>query len=179
MHEIKPLAGVVVEPIEGVPAKPKRKHRKTAKTPEGIVKDAVKAFLSHIDAFWFMPSQNGRGDRTVDFIGVWRGASIAVETKKPGNDATDKQKYFLNNWRSRGGWAFLADSIENLMEQWSAECHSCGIRPPAICSMRGVRLEVELMRSVRETSKAGSSGLTATSASPPRSATSRSSTSIK
>ena len=177
MDEIKPLPGVLIEPIEGVPARTKRKR--PAKTPEGKVKDEVKAFLDHIGAFWSMPSQNGRGDRMVDFIGVWRSAAIAIETKKPGDDATDKQKDFLNRWRERGGWAFTADSREILLEQWSAECRSCGIKPPAICSMRGQFLREQLGVPIKRSWKADSSNSPAMSASQRRSAISKCFTSTK
>lgn len=142
MSDPIPLAGYVAEEIEEAPVK-KRRVR-TGKTPEGEVKDDIKAFFDHIGVFKFMPSQNGRGDRAVDFLGVWRSAAIAVEAKAPGEDATDKQKEFLKQWRDRGGWGFVADSLESLMVQWSEECLSCGIKPPAICSMTGSALRTAL-----------------------------------
>jgi hypothetical protein len=167
MSELKILPGVVVEAI---PSAPKKKRSiPSGETPEGIVKAEMKAFFDHIGAFKFMPSQNGRGDRGVDFIVIWRSAGVAIEAKAPGEKATDKQRDFLNEWAKRGGWAFEADSIESLVHQWSEECLSCGTKPPAICSMTGTALREALGFRAKRKYKTGSSISPTTSVSKPRS----------
>jgi hypothetical protein len=178
MDEPKPLAGIITEEVEGVPIK-KKKTGRPQKTPEGTFKAEIKAFFDHLGVFWSMPVQNGMGDRMVDFIGVWRSAAIAVEAKAPGKEATDKQADFLRDWKANGGWGFVSDSIDDLMAQWSEECLSCGIRPPAICSMTGTALKEALGFRVKKTSKARSSSSPTTSASKAPSTTSVRFTSAK
>jgi len=176
MGEIEVIPGVVVETLD-IPKK--KRSIPSGETPEGIVKAEMKAFFDAIGVFKFMPSQNGRGDRAVDFLGVWRSAAVAVEAKAPGEKATDKQRDFLNEWAKRGGWAFEADSIESLLQQWSEECLSCGIKPPVICSMTGTALREALGFRVKRTYKARSSTSPIISVSKPRSGTSKRSTSTK
>jgi hypothetical protein len=177
MGEIPVMSGVTVEAIAEAPKKKRRTP--SGETPEGVVKAEMKAFFEKIHAFMPMPSQNGRGDRLVDFVGVWRSAAVAVEAKAPGCRATAKQTDFLNAWRERGGWAFEADSLESLLEQWSNECLSCGIKPPAICSMTGIALREALGFRVKRKSKVSWLPSPTTSASKPRSATSKRSTATK
>lgn len=62
----------------------KQRRRKTsAKTPEGKVKDAVKAILDNTEQCWyFMPVQNGMGQMGIpDFICCVRGKFLGIETK--------------------------------------------------------------------------------------------------
>jgi hypothetical protein len=176
MAEIEVVPGVVVVTLD-IPKK--KRSIPSGETPEGIVKAEMKAFFDAIGVFKFMPSQNGRGDRAVDFLGVWKSAAIAVEAKAPGEKATDKQREFLNKWAERGGWAFEADSIESLLHQWSEECRSCGMRPPAICFMTGSALREALGFRVKRTSKASSSSSPTISASKALSKTSKRSTAKK
>lgn len=170
MGEIEVMPGVVVEILD-IPKK--KRSIPSGETPEGVVKAEMKAFFDAIGVFKFMPSQNGRGDRAVDFLGVWKSAAIAVEAKAPGEKATDKQREFLNEWAKRGGWAFEADSLEILLAQWSEECRSCGMRPPAICSMTGTALREALGFRVKRTYKVSSSSSPTTSASKAPSKTSK------
>jgi hypothetical protein len=119
------------------PVKAKRKRR-TGKTPEGRVKDDVNAFLDHIGAFPFMPSQTFRGKRAVDYIVCWRGKYIVIETKKPGvKEGTANQEEFMRLAREAGGWSFLVDDIHAFVREFAAACRSCSIESPAICSMTG------------------------------------------
>ncbi len=78
-----------------------------ATTPEGKIKDRVKKWWKGLDkAYYFMPSQNGRGVNGVaDFIGVVNGVFVAIETKAPGGTLTPLQAMFLESVRTAGGVA--------------------------------------------------------------------------
>lgn len=61
----------------------RKKTTTTAKTPEGRVKDQVKAILNATPECWyFLPVQNGMGQMGIpDFICCVRGKFLAIETK--------------------------------------------------------------------------------------------------
>lgn len=62
------------------------------KTPEGKVKDKVKALLTEFGAYQFWPVQTGYGKRTLDCLACYCGRFIAIETKRAGKDLTPFQK---------------------------------------------------------------------------------------
>lgn len=62
------------------------------KTPEGRVKDKVKALLTKHGAYQFWPVPTGYGKRTLDCLVCHRGRFLAVETKREGKDLTPFQK---------------------------------------------------------------------------------------
>lgn len=51
---------------------------------EKHVKDALRAYLKEIGAYYFMPVQTGYGARTLDFLICHKGVFYGVETKRPG-----------------------------------------------------------------------------------------------
>lgn len=61
----------------------RKKTNTVSKTPEGKVKDAVKAILTNTPKTWFfMPVQNGMGQAGIpDFICCVDGKFLAIETK--------------------------------------------------------------------------------------------------
>lgn len=92
-----------------------------AKTPEGVVKDAVKKRLIHyglkpitkapdypedIEGFFFMPHAGpGSVWGIHDFVICWRGIFCTIETKAPNNsvDATEPQYAFQLATAKAGG----------------------------------------------------------------------------
>lgn len=62
------------------------------KTPEGKVKDKVKALLKQYGAYQFWPVQMGYGARTLDCLACHYGRFLVVETKAEGKDLTPFQK---------------------------------------------------------------------------------------
>jgi hypothetical protein len=62
------------------------------KTPEGKVKDNVKALLTEHGAYQFWPVQTGYGRRTLDALCCHHGHFFAIETKRDGEDLTPFQK---------------------------------------------------------------------------------------
>lgn len=108
---------------EDVPEKKKRNNT------EERVKDDIKAWLESQGCYMrviksdgrklpngkWIPSKQGRG--ISDLIGVTpQGRFIAVEVKAPGKEktATPEQLDFLEQVRSRGGFALVASSVEQV-----------------------------------------------------------------
>jgi len=61
-------------------------------TPEGKVKDAVKAVLGKYGVFYSMPVQTGYGSCMLDFHPCFlRGVGFCIETKAPGGRLTPRQ----------------------------------------------------------------------------------------
>lgn len=76
-------------------------------TPEGIVKDAVKAVLDRYSGIYpFMPVPYGFGESSLDFIVCFRGVFIAIETKVVGKHMTDRQILTANRIAAAGGAVF-------------------------------------------------------------------------
>ena len=61
---------------------------------------------------------NGLGARTgvSDILGIYKGQPLAIEVKKPGNKATDKQLEFINDFNLNGGLAFVATSVHDVQK---------------------------------------------------------------
>lgn len=62
------------------------------RTPEGKIKDKVKALLTEHDAYQFWPVPTGYGKRTLDCLVCHYGRFLAIETKRAGKDLTAFQK---------------------------------------------------------------------------------------
>lgn len=88
-----------------------------AKTPEGRVKDACKAFFKEIGAYFYMPVSNGMGRvGAPDFMVCWRGKFFGIETKAPGKagNTTPNQDRELREIRDAGGEAYVVDDVAQL-----------------------------------------------------------------
>lgn len=89
-------------------------------TPEGRVKERVKALLKKHSAYWHMPVQNGLGAPTLDFIGCHRGRFFGIETKAENKKATPRQQITMDTMAAAGGATFLINEVEGLLslEDW-------------------------------------------------------------
>ena len=88
-----------------------------ATTPEGKVKNAVKAYLKEIGAWHFLPVSNGMGRHGIpDIIVCWQGRFIAVECKAPGkrSNTSALQDRELAGIAAAGGVAVVVDDVEQL-----------------------------------------------------------------
>lgn len=81
-------------------------------TPEGKVKQKVKALLKEAGAYYHMPVQNGMGAPTLDFIGCHQGNFFAIETKAPGKVPTARQEQTITEMRRSRGAVFVVDGTE-------------------------------------------------------------------
>lgn len=90
-------------------------------TPEGKIKDKVKAYLDSIGAYYFMPVQMGYGKRTLDFLCCVRGYFVAIETKRPGSDMSPFQKRIRHDIESADGVVWRInndDELEEFKRNW-------------------------------------------------------------
>jgi hypothetical protein len=103
-------------------------------TPEGKVKDAVKALLNAFDiisaakagsfpetaqGWYYMPVQNSMGVNGIpDFVGHHKGRFFAVETKAPGKKATGFQALQIAAINSAGSVCFVIDGDLEELNAW-------------------------------------------------------------
>jgi len=78
-------------------------------TPEGKVKEFVKAQLKSVGAYKHMPVQNGMGEPALDFHVCHKGIYAAIETKAEGKIPTVRQRRTMRKVRDAGGCVFMID----------------------------------------------------------------------
>jgi hypothetical protein len=97
------------------------------KTPEGAVKEKVKALLHSrgCDCYYFMPVQSGYGAAGLDFHCVYRGRAFFIETKaKPKGKTppklTPRQALTQSDMVLAGARVFIVYDDATLLEvkQW-------------------------------------------------------------
>ena len=76
-------------------------------TPEGRVKNKVNKALHELGAYRFMPVQRGMGAPALDYYNCLWGMFVAVETKVPGKQLTDRQKNTACQIAGAGGIVFV------------------------------------------------------------------------
>lgn len=89
------------------------------KTPEGKLKDKVKAWLDSIGAYYFMPVQSGYGRTSLDFLVCYKGQFFAIETKAEGNEPTPRQQLVMTEIEKAGGAALWGDNLASIQRQFS------------------------------------------------------------
>lgn len=88
------------------------------KTPEGKLKDQVKAFLKERGAYYHMPVQTGYGVPTLDFIGCCMGRFFAIETKAPGKKPTARQNLTIREMQAAHAHVVWINTINELVNVW-------------------------------------------------------------
>lgn len=83
-------------------------------TPEGKVKDKVKAVFKRCGVYYHMPVQNGMGEPTLDFVACVNGRFFAVETKAPGKKPTQRQLITMDKMRASGAYVFVVSDDHEL-----------------------------------------------------------------
>lgn len=86
------------------------------RTPEGKIKDKVKALLTEHGAYQFWPVQMGYGKRTLDCLVCHYGRFLAIETKRPGKALTPLQQVIAVEMSKTGGTVLRVNSEEELVE---------------------------------------------------------------
>lgn len=96
---------------------------------EREIQKAILAFLKQQGVFaWrnntgVIPVQRGNKVNYIhngikgsaDIIGIWNRKFLAIEVKRPGLEASPDQKWFLNEVTRRGGIAFVAHGLEDIV----------------------------------------------------------------
>lgn len=83
-------------------------------TPEGKVKERIKALLKSIGAWYYMPVPTGFAGASVDFFVCWRGQFYAIEAKRADGRGTvsARQKDTLRAVAEAGGGTCVEDTLE-------------------------------------------------------------------
>jgi len=86
-------------------------------TPEGQLTQSVKALLRTAGIFHFKHWGGPMGYPGVaDILGCYKGRMLAIELKSPTGKATPDQERFLQNVKDAGGLAFVARSLDDVIE---------------------------------------------------------------
>jgi len=86
-------------------------------TPEAILTRSVKQLLKAAGIFHYKHWGGPMGYPGVaDIIGCYQGRMIAIELKSPNGKATPDQERFIQNVNDAGGIAFVARSIDEVIE---------------------------------------------------------------
>lgn len=91
-----------------------------ATTPEGRVKAAIVRWLKSNGAYYYMPSQNGRGRVGIPDIVCalphLNGRFVGIEAKAPGkrHNTTPNQDREIRSINQAGGIALVVDDISQL-----------------------------------------------------------------
>ena len=78
-------------------------------TPEGKVKNKIKALLQTHRCYYFMPVQNGYGASSLDFICCAGGQYFAIEAKAKGGKLSERQKLTIEEMKHAGATVFVID----------------------------------------------------------------------
>lgn len=87
-----------------------------SQTPEGKVKDKVKALLKQYGVYYFMPVQVGYGMAGLDFHCCYQGHALFIETKSPSGVVTMRQHATMNAIEAAGGKVFVVRDDEDIDE---------------------------------------------------------------
>ena len=103
-------------------------------TPEGQVKKSICDYLAAYrkDVFFWMNESVGIFDPTrkifrkknsryqmkgvSDILGIWDGQPLAIEVKSATGRVSPDQKRFMERFQQEGGRAFVARSVEDVIE---------------------------------------------------------------
>lgn len=83
-----------------------------ARTPEGKIKDRVKAAIKKYGGYQFWPVQSGYGASTLDCFACIYGSWFVIETKAPGGKLTPRQVTTVEAMRAAGALVLVINSEE-------------------------------------------------------------------
>jgi hypothetical protein len=87
------------------------------KTPEGQLKDRIRAVLKASGSYYNMPVPSGYGVPMLDFVCCYRGRFFMVETKSPGSKPTARQQKTMADVKAAGGEVFWGSDYLELRKQ--------------------------------------------------------------
>ena len=89
-------------------------------TPEGKVKDRVRAVLKAHEVYYHQPVMNGMGAPSLDFICCSRGRYFGIETKAGNKVTTPRQALTAESIATAGGKVFLINETSGMdeLQEW-------------------------------------------------------------
>jgi hypothetical protein len=89
-------------------------------TPEGKVKEKIKAVLRKYNVYWHMPVQNGMGAPSLDFVCCTHGKYFVIEAKAGNKMPTPRQYSTIREIQLRHGHAFVVNEVTGTetLEAW-------------------------------------------------------------
>ena len=91
-------------------------------TPEGRVKDDIKAYLTQLGAYQYWPVPMGFGAATIDCLACYKGWFIGIEVKRPDTrpKPTRRQLTILDEIASSNGATVVAYGVEDVQNRIKA-----------------------------------------------------------
>jgi len=97
------------------PKKPQKIWQRKKVTPESALKRAVREYAPLIGLrLWSILGGLGQEPGIADFLGVYKGLAIAVETKAGKNQLSAHQINFRNEWVRHGGIYIECRQLEDI-----------------------------------------------------------------
>jgi len=79
------------------------------------IRDLLNAYGIWHFKMWMGPMSNPKG--VSDIIGIYKGRFLAIEVKTPKGKVTEAQRAFIDRVNKEGGIAFVARSVEDVIEK--------------------------------------------------------------
>lgn len=86
-------------------------------TPEGRIKQKLRAYLKARNVYRFSPVQMGLGQTTLDELCCIRGRFVGIEVKAEGGVPTARQRATMKEIQRAGGIAIWGDSYELIVDR--------------------------------------------------------------
>lgn len=96
----------------------KRRYKeRKQKTPEALVKQAIKDLAPHIGLrIWSILGGLGQTPGIPDFLGIFKGRPVAIEAKAGKNRLSKDQVLFKEEWERHGGIFIEAHSPDDVVK---------------------------------------------------------------
>lgn len=93
---------------------------------EADLKDRIMRVLRGVpDAYFWRQGATPYGRSGIaDILGCWSGQMVAIEVKMPGNKPTPAQCGFINNIKETGGLAFIAYTLDDVLDFIKEHSHT-------------------------------------------------------
>ena len=94
---------------------PRRPRRRI--TPEAALKRAVRDYAGYVGMrLWSIIGGIGQEPGIADFIGIYRGRPVAIETKAGKNTLTAHQQRFKEEWERHGGLFIECRDVKDISD---------------------------------------------------------------
>lgn len=94
---------------------------------ESEIKRLICDWITAAGGLVWLHARNGRIKKSkylkpgiADILGVWKSRPLAIEVKKPNGKVSDEQTAFLTDFNARGGIAFVARDLGDVIRKLEA-----------------------------------------------------------